>query len=75
MMDWQVAFNILFTVALTMGGWIVGRVSKTLDRFDDDLRDLPKTYVTKDDYRRSFDKIERALERIEAKLDDKEDKR
>lgn len=74
MMDWQTAFNILFALFLAMGGWITGRISKTLDQFDADLRKLPDKYVSKHDFNRSLDKIERSLERIEQKLDMKEDK-
>lgn len=73
-MDLQTAFNILMALAGSMGGWILGRISKTLDRLDEDVRALPDKYLTKSDYRNDMREIKDALLRIETKLDDKADK-
>lgn len=74
MTDWQFLFNIAVGISLGMGGWIAGRISKSLDRFDADLRALPEKYVSRSEFNRTFDKIDAALQRIEEKLDNKADK-
>lgn len=73
-MDWQIAFNAVVAIAMAMGGWIMGRISKSLDLFDSELRALPEKYVSKDDHNRQFDLIQNSLQRIEDKLDGKQDK-
>lgn len=73
-LDLQEAFNILFMIAMAMGGWILGRISKTLDRLDDDFRAIPSKYVSKADYRDDMQDIKSALNRIEDKLDGKVDR-
>ena len=73
-MDWQVLFNIATMAAMAMGGWIVGRVTKTLDQLDADIRQLPEKYVSKPDYRNDISEIKNLLTRISDKLDSKQDK-
>ncbi len=73
-MDWQVLFNIATMAAMAMGGWIVGRVTKTLDQLDADIRALPAKYVSKEDYRSDLSEIKSLLTRIDDKLDSKQDK-
>ena len=73
-MDWQVLFNIATMAAMAMGGWIVGRVTKTLDQLDADIRGLPEKYVSKADYRADISEIKKLLTRIDDKLDEKQDK-
>ena len=73
-MDWQAAFNIAVMLAGGMFGWIVGRITKTLDQLDVDIRGLPEKYVSKTDYRSDLSDIKALLTRIDDKLDGKEDK-
>lgn len=73
-MDWQAAFNIAVMLGAGMFGWIVGRITKTLDQLDADIRSLPEKYVGKADYRSDLSEIKKLLTRIEDKLDGKEDK-
>lgn len=73
-MDWQAAFNIAVMLAGGMFGWIVGRITKTLDQLDVDIRSLPEKYVSKADYRSDLSDIKALLTRIDDKLDGKEDK-
>lgn len=84
-MDYQVLFNIAFTTAGFLGGWVLNNMTKAIERLDADVRDLPKTYVTKDDWRedmkalksdmdKGFDKLDKTLGTIFKKLDGKEDK-
>lgn len=73
-MDLQTAFNLLVMICGAMGGWILGRISKSLDRLDEDMRQLPEKYVSKVDYHNDMQDIKGALLRIETKLDGKVDK-
>lgn len=84
-MDYQVLFNIVFALAGGMGGWILNNMTKAIERLDNDVRNLPKTYVAKEDWRadmqalkadmdKGFDKLDKTLGTIFKKLDGKEDK-
>lgn len=73
-MDYQVLFNIAVTVAAFFGGWILSRIYTAIDRLDDDVRDLPKVYVSKDDYREDLREIKDLLGAIFKRLDHKADK-
>ena len=57
-----------------MGGWILGRVSKSLDQLDADVRQMPEKYVSKLDYRADMTDIKDMFTRIMDKLDGKADK-
>jgi hypothetical protein len=72
--DYQVLFNIAVTVAAFFGGWILSRIYTAIDRLDDDVRDLPKVYVSKDDYREDLREIKELLGAIFKRLDHKVDK-
>jgi hypothetical protein len=52
----------------------VGRVTKTLDQLDADIRGLPEKYVSKADYRSDISEIKALLTGIRDKLDSKQDK-
>lgn len=73
-MDWQEAFNIAVMIAGAALGWIVGRITKTLDQLDSDIRALPEKYVTKADNQAALSEIKTLLHRIDDKLDGKQDK-
>ncbi len=84
-MDYQVLFNIAFTAAGFLGGWVLNNMTKAIERLDADVRDMPKTYVAKEDWRedmkmlksdmdKGFDKLDKQLGTIFKKLDGKEDK-
>jgi hypothetical protein len=84
-MDYQILFNIALTAAGFLGGWVLNNMTKAIERLDSDVRDLPKTYVTKEDWRedmrtlkadmdKGFDKLDKTLGTIFKKLDGKEDK-
>jgi len=72
--DYQVLFNIAVTAAAFFGGWILSRIYSAIDRLDDDVRDLPKVYVSKDDYREDLREIKDLLGAIFKRLDNKADK-
>ena len=73
-MDYQVLFNLAVTAAAFFGGWILSRIYSAIDRLDDDVRDLPKVYVSKDDYREDLREVKELLGAIFKRLDHKVDK-
>jgi hypothetical protein len=73
-MDLQTAFNLVVGVSAFCGGWILNRITQSLDRLDKDVREMPLNYVTKDDYRRDIDELKVICREIFNKLDDKADK-
>ena len=56
-MDYQMLFNIAFAIAGFLGGWVLNNLSKTIERLDDDVRAMPHTYVSKDDWREAMKEI------------------
>lgn len=73
-MDTQILFNILVAVAGFFGGWTLNTISRSIERLDGDVRQMPLTYVTRADYRADIDEIKGMLGKIFDKLDDKVDK-
>ena len=73
-MDTQSLFNIILGLAAFFGGWVLNNITKAVERLDQDIRDLPHDYVSKDDYRRDIDEIKDICKQIFAKLDNKADK-
>lgn len=83
--DYQVLFNIAFGIAGVFGGWVLNNITKSIERLDTDVRALPHTYVSKDDWkeamkdmkeemRAGFDRMETNMNNVFKKLDRKEDK-
>lgn len=73
-MDWQIAFNIAMALVAFMGGWILNRITSSLDRLDRDVRNMPLQYVTRADFQRDIDELKSICRQIFDKLDDKADK-
>jgi hypothetical protein len=73
-MEVQQLFNIALGLAAFFGGWVLNNITRTLERLDTDIRAMPSTYVSKDDYRRDIDDIKEMLGKIFDKLDNKVDK-
>lgn len=70
----QMLFNIIIGVAAFFGGWILNSISRTIERLDKDVRNMPHTYVTRAAYQRDIDDIKNMLGKIFDKLDEKVDK-
>ena len=72
-MELQQIFNIILGVAAFMGGWILNSITKAIERLDADVREMPKTYITKEDYHRDIDELKdicrQIFDRLEAKAD------
>ena len=49
-MDYQVLFNLAVGAAGLFGGYVLSRIYTSLDKLDDDVRNIPKNYVQKDDF-------------------------
>jgi hypothetical protein len=73
-METQQLFNIAIGLAAFLGGWVLNNITKAIERLDTDVRAMPATYVSKDDYRRDIDDIKEMLGKIFDKLDSKVDK-
>ena len=50
-MDYQVLFNAAFVVCGILGGWVMNRVYVAIDKLDTDVRSMPHTYVSKNDFK------------------------
>ena len=70
----QILFNIIVGLAGVFGGWILNNISRSIERLDQDVRQMPLTYVTRVDYRADIEEIKAMLNRINDKLDEKADK-
>ena len=70
----QIIFNIMVGLAGMFGGWVLNNISRSIERLDKDVRQMPLTYVTRVDYRADIDEVKQILGRIWDKLDDKADK-
>lgn len=67
-------FNLVVGVAAFFGGWTLNNITRMLNRIDDDIRDLPLTYVSREDYRSDINEIKGMLGKIFDKLEGKADK-
>ena len=73
-MEGQFLFNIVVGIASFFGGWTLNRITKMLDRMDEEIRDLPHTYADKETYKSDIHEIKGMLGKIFDKLDGKVDK-
>ncbi len=73
-MELQILFNILIGVAAFFGGWSLNQITRSIERLDTDVRNMPLTYVTQTTYQRDIDDIKNMLGKIFDKLDEKVDK-
>jgi len=73
--DYQLLFNIAIGAIGVLGGWVLTRIYSAIDKLDDDVRNIPKNYVQKDDFniamrevktdiRDGFSQVERTLSSI-----------
>jgi len=67
-------FNIIIGVAAFFGGWILNNIHKSIDKLDTDVRALPHTYVSREDYRDDMREIKDMLGKIFDRLEAKQDK-
>lgn len=73
-MDTQLLFNIVVGVAGMFGGWILNNISRSIERLDEDVRQMPINYVTKVDYKSDIMEVKDMLGKIFDRLETKADK-
>ena len=73
-MDSQILFNSFATVVGAMVGWILKVLWDAVRDLRDDVKEIEKGYVMKDDYRIDIAEIKGMLGRIFDRLDTKADK-
>ena len=61
-------FNIIVGVAGLFGGWILNNISRSIEKLDEDVRDMPLTYVTQDSYNRDQSRYQRDIDEIKGML-------
>jgi cell fate (sporulation/competence/biofilm development) regulator YmcA (YheA/YmcA/DUF963 family) len=72
--DTQLLFNIVVGVAGMFGGWILNNISRSIERLDEDVRQMPVNYVTKADYKSDIMEVKDMLGKIFDRLETKADK-
>jgi len=73
-METQQIINIALGLIAFLGGWVLNNITKAIERLDTDVRALPTSYVSKDDYRHDIYEVKEMLGKIFDKLDNKVDK-
>ena len=73
-MDNQQLFNLVVSGAGFLAIYVINNLTRTIQRLEDKVNDLPHTYVAKDDYRSDITEIKSILKQIFDKLDGKADK-
>ena len=73
-METQQVFNVIVGLAAFFGGWVLNNITKAIERLDNDAREMPHIYVSKDDYHRDIGEIKDISKQIFNKLDNKADK-
>jgi predicted RNA-binding protein with EMAP domain len=73
-MDGQLLFNLVVGIAAFFGGWTLNNITRMLNRIDDDIREIPHIYVSKDDYKTDIAEIKGMLSKIFDRLENKADK-
>ena len=78
MLDAQILINVILAAVLAAIGWFARQVWGAVKDLQKDVQaievDLPKSYVSKDDFNTTMKRIEAMLQRISDKLDEKADK-
>ena len=73
-MDGQFLFNLVVGIAAFFGGWTLNNITRMLNRIDDDIREMPHVYLSKDDYKTDIAEIKGMLGKIFDRLENKADK-
>lgn len=68
MAEGQVLFNIIVGIAGVFGGWILNNISRSIEKLDHDVREMPLTYVTQDSYNRDQNRYQRDIDEIKSML-------
>ncbi len=63
-METQSLVNIGITIAGFFGAWVLNRIMVSLDKLDQDVKEMPNRYVRRDDYIRDIGEIKVMLKGI-----------
>lgn len=74
MMDNQQLFNLVVSVAGFLAVYVINNLTRTIQKLEDKVNELPHMYLAKDDYRSDITEIKSILKQIFDKLDGKADK-
>ncbi|MEN9419809.1 MAG: hypothetical protein RI988_3430 [Pseudomonadota bacterium] len=74
-MQWDAILQIFAALVMALGGWFLRELWGAVKELRTDLAglraDLPKEYVSKDDFRQDIGRIHELLDKIYDKLDTK----
>ena len=70
-MDNQQIFNIVVSIAGFLAVYVFNNTTRQIQKLEDKINELPKEYISKDDYRSDIAEIKDILKQIFNKLDDK----
>ena len=73
-MDIQTIFNVLISALGVLALWILNGISNKIKDLEDDNKEMPHYYVSKEDYRSDISDIKQMLNKIFDRLDAKVDK-
>lgn len=73
-METQYVFNLFVTISSFLAGWVLNNLYKAIKELENDLKQIPFNYVSKDDYRVDIAEVKDILKQIFNKLDNKADK-
>ena len=73
-MELQTLIDIAIGIAGGFGFWILNRLTKSVDKIEERMNEMPDKYVSKDDYKSDLGDIKQMLRDISDKLDKKADK-
>ena len=73
-MDNQQLFNVVVSIAGFLAVYVLNNLTRTIQKLEDKINDMPHSYVAKDDYRGDISEIKSILKQIFDKLDGKADK-
>lgn len=73
-MENQQLFNIVVSIGGFLMAFVFNWMTRKIQKLEDQVSELPKEYVTKDDYRSDIKEVKDILRQIFDKLDAKQDK-
>jgi hypothetical protein len=73
-MDFQQMFDLAVMGGGFLAGWILNNVYKAIKSLEDDMKEIPHTYVMKEDYKTDIADIKVMLNKIFDELKLKADK-
>jgi len=73
-MESQQLFNFVVAVGAFLAVFVFNWITRKIQKLEDQMAELPKEYVAKEDYRTDIKEVKDILRQIFDKLDNKQDK-